>query len=300
MLLPRVSETLAGRIELLSLWPLSQGEIDGSRERFVGRLFAGRPAVRGPAIPRRDLIERIIRGGFPEVVDRRDQRRRRSWFRSYLTTIAQRDVRELADIDRVNEIPRLLASLAQRVRSPLNVVDISATLGIPRTTLDRYLTLLAHVFAIRIVPGWHSKAIRQLTRAPKVLIGDTGLLTHLLTANAQRMQADSAILGAALENFVGMELTKQLAWSDAYVSLFHLRTSRGAEVDFVLESTDGRIAAVEVKAAATVGPDDFKHLEMLRERSGDRFVRGVVLYTGDKSLPFGDRLAAWPLTSLWS
>ncbi len=301
MLLPRVSESLAGRVEIHTLWPFSQAEIEGVPGRFAELLLASssKPAA-APATPRRELVKRVARGGFPEAVGRSPERRE-AWLAAYLTAIVQRDLRDLANIERLAEVPAVLASLASRVRAPLNKTEVSSSVEIPRTSLDRYLTLLEHVFLVRRLPAWHSNRIKQITKAPKLLVSDSALLTHLLRADQARLEEDEALLGTVLECFVGMELAKQLSASKLRATLLHMRTAQGAEVDFVLEGADGRVAGVEVKAAATVRSRDFKHLATLRNRLGeDRFARGVVLYAGGERLPFGERLEAWPLATLWS
>jgi predicted AAA+ superfamily ATPase len=241
-----------------------------------------------------------VRGGFPEAVARDDDRRD-EWLAAYLTAIVQRDLRDLANIERLTEVPAVLASLASRVRAPLNKTEVSSSVGIPRTSLDRYLTLLEHVFLVLRLPAWHTNRIKQITKAPKLLLSDSALLTHLLRADRGRLAEDDSLLGAVLECFVGMELAKQLSAVRARASLLHMRTATGAEVDFVLEGADGRLAGIEVKASATVRGEDFKHLATLRDRiGGERFVRGVVLYTGGERLAFGERLEAWPLATLWT
>jgi predicted AAA+ superfamily ATPase len=302
MLLPKVSESLAGRIEVHTLWPFSQAEIEGVPGGIVELLLgqSSRPDHMPVSNTRKSLIERIVRGGFPEALEREDDRRD-EWFASYLTTIVQRDLREEANIERLAEIPAVLASLASRVRAPLNKTDLSSSVEIPRTSLDRYLTLLEHVFLTNRLPAWHTNRIKQITKAPKLLISDSALLVHLLRTDRERLAGDDALLGVVLECFVGMELTKQLSAASTRASLRHMRTAAGAEVDFVLEGADGRVAGIEVKASATVRAEAFKHLKRMRDRIGDeRFARGVILYTGSERLPFGERLEAWPLATLWS
>jgi uncharacterized protein len=299
LVLPRVSESLAGRMELHTLWPLSQREIESRAGSLVDRLFEARVPPEAAAVDRDELIARAVRGGFPEALERTDEARRDQWFRSYLTTMAQRDVRDLANIERLAEVPSVLASVAQRVRAPLNKSDLSSAVGVPRTTLDRYLTVLEHTFLLQSLPGWHTNRVKQVTKAPKLLLVDSGLLVHLLNASPARLEREESLVGSVLECLAGTELLKQLGWSETQASLFHFRTAKGAEIDFVLEARDGRLVGVEVKAAATVRGDDFRHLSALRDRLGDRFVRGVVLYSGGTSLPFGERLEAWPLATLW-
>ncbi len=300
MLLPKVSESLAGRVEVRTLWPFSQAEIEGSEGRIVECLLqAGDRPPAAPAISRQDLVERIARGGFPEAVTR-SAARREEWIDSYLTAIVQRDLHDLANIERLAEVPAILASLASRVRAPLNKVEVSSSVGIPRTSLDRYLTLLEHVFLVRRLPAWHNNRVKQITKSPKLLVADSAVLARLLRAGERRLAEDGPLLGSALKCFVGMELAKRIAASPRRSTLMHMRTARGAEIDFVVEGPDGGVTGVEVKASTTVRGEDFRHLAALRDRLGDRFTKGVVLYPGAERLPFGDRLEAWPLATLWT
>ena len=298
--LPRVSESLAGRMEVLTLWPLSQGEIQGRRERFIAAMFgAGAPPGTGPVEARADLIDLALRGGYPEVLGRKDPARRRAWFRSYVTTILQRDVRDIAQIGGVAELPRLLSVLAARSSLLVNVADLSRTLGLAHTTLTRYLALLESAFLVRRIPAWAGSRARRAIKTPRLLIPDTGLLGHLAGLTAPRLSEDPTTVGLLLESLVAGELLKQLAWDDAHAELLHFRTHAGREVDLVLEGDDGRLVGIEVKAAAGVGGPDFKGLEALREVAGKRFHRGVVLYTGRETLPFGAGLWAVPLSAVW-
>lgn len=301
LFVPAVAEALAGRMEVLTLWPFSAAELEGRpRERLARQLLAEQqpPPVRGGrqslALP-----ARMVRGGFPEAVERDDPERRGRWFSSYLTTILERDVRSIADIARLEQLPAVLTAVALRSRGPLNKSGLSQDLGIPGSSIDRYLTLLERVFLVRRLPAWHNRLHPRLVKAPKLLVADSGLLCHLLRLDEERLRTDRASLGLVLESFVGMELVKSAGLEGDGLSVMHYRTPKGTEIDFVLEAPDGRVAAIEVKASSSVGRDDFKRFERLREVLGPRFVRGVVLYTGDRTLPFGDRLAAWPVSVLW-
>ncbi len=300
LLLPKVSETLAGRVEILTLWPLSQGEILGAQDGLIDALFTGtleqKPDM---GLTRPELIGRVLAGGYPEAVSRSDEGDRLQWFEDYLTTITQREIQDIADVERLTEIPSLLTALAIRSRAPINKSDISSDLGIPRTTLKRYLSLLQYVFITRALPGWHRSQRKQLVKSPKLLLSDSGLMSHLMGVDTKRLEIDDATLGLICENFVGMELVKQLTWSKQRAEIYHLRSSSGIEVDIVIETPDQRVIALEIKIAASVGSSDFKHLAWFRDQLGDRFIKGVVLYTGNRVLPFGDRLEAVPLSSLW-
>lgn len=298
--LPRVSESLAGRMEVLTLWPLSQGEIRGRTEGFVEGMFAEHPPVwTGPGETRAELIDFALRGGYPETLARKDLARRQAWFRSYITTILQRDVRDIAQIDGVVELPRLLSVLAARSSSVVNIAELSRTLGLPHTTLTRYLALLGHTFLVRGIPAWAGSRARRAIKMPRLVITDTGLLGHLAGLTASRMSEDSTALGSLFESLIATELLKQLTWTVLQAELFHFRTHAGREVDLVLEADDGRLVGIEVKATATIGAADFKGLDALREVGGKRFHRGVVLYTGRESVPFGSDRWALPMSAVW-
>ena len=301
MSLPALSDSLAGRMELHTLWPFSQGELAGVRETFVDRLFAEKLTTPDttPA-GEESLIDRLCAGGYPEIRTRKSLARRQAWFDSYVDAILQRDVRDLANIERLSEVPRLLALLASRAGELLNVADLARTLGIPQTTLKRYLALMEMTFLVRLLPAWFSNLGKRLAKAPKLLLTDTGLLTHLIEADANRLRRDRTLLGHVLENFVAMELVKQLGWSERRCRPFHFRTESAAEVDLVLEDRAGRLVGVEVKSAASVRHRDFRGLETLAALSADRFVRGVILCTGTTVVPFGRNLFALPVSQLWA
>jgi predicted AAA+ superfamily ATPase len=301
LLLPRLSESLAGRMEILTLWPLSQGEIEGVKEGFVDAVFTGGllSIPDGPGgTP--NLHERLLRGGYPEVLGRSSESRRRAWFGSYVTTILQRDVRDLSNIEGLTELPRLLSLLAARSASLVNYAELSRSASMPQSTLKRYVSLLEATFLVSTLPAWSSNLGKRLVRSPKLLLCDTGLISGMQGLSAERLASDPVLIGPLLENFVAMELRKQSAWSDTQPRLFHFRTQTGQEVDLVMENAAGRIVGVEVKASATVGARDFRGLRALAEASGDRFRRGIVLYTGKTAVPFGENLHALPVGSLWN
>lgn len=300
LFVPAVADALAGRAEVLTLWPFSAAELQGRPGgSFFDLLFADRPAPPETAAPSQSqLVSRLLAGGYPEAVQRKDGERRRRWFSSYLTTILERDVRALADIARLEELPTLLAAIALRSRGPLNKNGLSQDLGIANSSIDRYLTLLDRVFLVRRFAAWHNRLHPRLVKAPKLLISDSGLLCELLRADAKRLADDAALRGLVLEGYVGMELVKNAGVARAGTTVMHYRTSKGVEVDFLVESPDGRGAGIEVKGGRSVDAQDFRRFERLERALGDNFARGIVLYTGDRVVPFGDRLAAWPISLL--
>jgi hypothetical protein len=299
-LLPRFTEPLTGRMALLTLWPLSQGEIEERMEGFVDVVFSATLPPLTEALPdRSEVIRRMLRGGYPEVLLRSAESRRSAWFSSYLTTILHRDVRDLANIEGLTALPRLLAVLSARVMALTNFAEWSRSIGLPLSTLKRYMALLERTFLVQMLPAWSGNAGKRLVKAPRLLLGDTGLVANVLGADARRLTAKPELFGPLLENFVAMELLKQLAWSRVRAGLHHFRTQTGQEVDLVLEEKAGRIVGIDVKASATVSAQDFKGLRTLAEVVGKRFRRGVVLYTGSSAIPFGTHLHALPVGALW-
>lgn len=299
LLVPRVAESLAGRMEIVTLWPFSQGEIDGVVEGFVDAAFGTAAPVLGARTEKVTLAVRVLRGGFPEAVTIESAARRRAWFDAYLTTILQRDVRDLAHIEGLTELPRLLALLAARPMALLNYAELSRSAGLAQSTLKRYFALLETVFLVRTLPPWHVNIGKRLVKTPKVLLCDSGLAAHLMGIDAGRIAQDRAVFGGLLESFVAMELTKQIGWSTAAPALYHFRTHEGEEVDLVLERRAGTLVGIEVKSAATVTAADFKGLRALAQAAGRRFHRGIVLYTGTEVVPFAPRLFAVPVEALW-
>jgi uncharacterized protein len=303
LLLPKLSESLAGRMEVLTLWPFSQGELRGIQENFVGTLFSRNPvswAGKLPVIVWEELLEIIVAGGYPPAVARQSAARRDAWFQSYIMTMLQRDIRDLASIADTTAIPRLLSVVAARAGGLLNFADLSRTIALPQTTLKRYFALLEGTFLVQLLRPWARNLGKRVIQTPKVYLNDAGLLAHTLGATVDRLKAEGNLAGAVLENFVLMELRKQCAWSTTRPELFYWRTASGQEVNIVLEDRGGRVVGVEVKAAATLGGNDVRGLQALANLLGKSWVRGVVLYVGTEVIPFSANLHGVPLGRLWS
>ncbi len=299
LMLPKLSESLAGRMEIITLRPLSQGEQDGRSETFIERLMNdGKWRAPANGVNRKQLAERVSRGGYPEVI-KRTRPRRRNWFASYLTTILQRDIRDLSNIEALADAPRLMALLAARSGGLLNLAEVSRSAGIPHTTLQRYLALFETTFLIHRVRPWTANLSKRLVKSPKLLLGDTGFMTYLLNLSEATVLDDVTLAGHFIETFVGCELLKQIEWSKSKPAFLHYRTGSGAEVDFVLEEGGRRVAGVEVKLAQTIRKEDFRGLRSLAEDAKPRFAGGVLLYSGSQCIPFGDGLWAIPFACLW-
>jgi uncharacterized protein len=290
-------------MEILTLWPFSQGEMLGTQENFIDTLFSKSPTNWSSKLPTRpwsELLEVIATGGYPPAVARPNVTRRDAWFQSYVMTMLQRDIRDLASIADTTAIPRLLSVVAARAGGLLNFADLSRTIALPQTTLKRYFALLEGTFLIQLLRPWARNLGKRVIQTPKVYLNDSGLLAHTLGATVERLKTEGSLAGSVLENFVVMELRKQCGWAASPPELFYWRTASGQEVDIVLENREGKVAGIEVKAAATLGTNDVRGLQALADAVGKSWVRGVVLYAGTEVIPFSANLHGVPLGRLWS
>lgn len=299
--LPRASESLAGRMEIFQLHPLSQGELANRQEGFIDQLFDQAVAI--PRIyeeKKNSIWSRVIDGGYPEIKRRNAASRKNAWFRDYITTILQRDIRELANINGLTQMPRLLELLAVRLASVMNFAEMSRTMQIPQTSLKRYLALFEATYIIQRLAPWSGNLGKRLVKTPKVFFTDTGLASYLCGINVKNVENQTIQAGPLLENFVLSELRKQASWSRVRPGFFHFRSQTGQEVDIIMEDRQGRCIGIEVKASATVRSQDFKCLRWFAKQLGDRFLKGVVFYTGRDEVPFGKNHFAYPLNMLWN
>jgi len=300
LVLPRLSESLAGRMELITLEGLSQGELLARTGNLIDGLFGeAPPELRHMEFVREGLLTAMLAGGYPEACQRLPGRRRSQWYDSYVQTLLHRDVQELSRIEGISILPRLLEFLAIRSASLLNLSELSRTLGLPLNTLKRYLGLLEALYLTVTVQPWSSHLGKRLVKSPKLYLRDAGLMGHLLGAQVDRLLRTPDLVGGLLETFVVGEVRKLLGWSTTRARLFHYRTQEGHEVDLVLERADGGVVGLEVKASGSLQGKDFRGLQKLSETLGDGFLRGVVLYTGSEVVPFGPKLWAMPVPVLW-
>jgi predicted AAA+ superfamily ATPase len=296
-------DTLPGRTETIELWPLAQGEIDGTADRFVDAVFAsgehGEALTHESAVTRQEYAERIVRGGFPEALARTNPRRRERFFDSYLAGLVTRDVSQLSEIERTAEMRALIRLLAARSGQLLVVNTVGSEARLPASTVHRYLALLEEVFLVKRIPAWSRNVSARAIGTPKLAFVDSGIAANLLGADVRTLLRPGGPFGPLLEGFVLMELARQLTWSRQRAELFHYRTKDKVEVDAVLENRQGHVVGIEIKASSTVAAGDFRGLRHLAERTGDDFIAGLVFYTGTQTLPFGPRLRAVPVSALW-
>src|ERR1700683_1357011 len=298
--LPSIADALPGRVDYVRMWPFSQGELNARRESFIDGLLAGEtPHVEDAEVGRGAYAPKVVAGGFPDAQDR-GARGRSRFFTSYVSTLLGRDLPDIANVRDTAGVERLLRILAARSASLVSSRGIAGELGVDHKTVAARMRMLEELFLVLRLQPWHVNLSSRQVKTPKIHMVDTGLLTHLMNIDTAGIVANPTLAGPIFETFAAMELTRQCDWAESSASLFHYRDKQQREVDIVLELGSGEVAGVEVKTAATVVAKDFAGLRYLRDKLGHRFKTGVVLYTGKRTLSFGERLAAVPLCGLWA
>jgi uncharacterized protein len=299
MAVPQISESPAGRIEIINLLPLSQAEIHRRKPGFLRAAFEGKAGRCGKTMTGRQLVDAVLTGGYPEMLRRKQPERRRAWARDYVRAIVQRDVRDIAEVEKLAQIPRLLQVLAHYSGQLTNFTEIGRQVGFDDKTTRKYIGIMEQLYLVRRVEPWFRNQLKRLVKTPKLHFLDSGLLAALLAVTPERIRRDRSTFGRLLETFVFTELIKQIAWTGNACALYHYRDKDQDEVDFVVEDDSGAVVGIEVKASATVNGGDFKGLRKLAHACGAAFRSGLVLYDGDRRVSFGDRLFAAPLGCLW-
>lgn len=296
-----IHESLAGRVEVIPLYPLGRSERLRLRApQFLSRVFRGQLPQAAESVHGDSLLDLVAAGGYPDAVKRRTERRRHDWYRAYINSIVERDIPEIADIAGRAQIPRLLEICARFAGQLTNLSEIGRAIGRDHKTVGQYLRVLEQIYLVRPVLPWSRNELSRLVKAPKLHFIDSGLLTALRSHSTARLRADRGQFGPLLESFVFSELIKAVAWSKERISIFHYRDKDQLEVDFVLENPAGQIVGIEVKAAASVTQRDFGGLRRVASAAGSAFVQGVLLYDGEETLSFGQNLRAVPLPTLWA
>ncbi|MBI3508441.1 MAG: ATP-binding protein [Chlamydiia bacterium] len=301
LLLPRLSDSLAGRMGIVNLYPFSQGELHQLRETFLSSLFGEgwHPAQEIEALPVAALHQIVLKGGFPTVQPLQDLVDVNRWVRSYLQTIMERDVRDIANVAGLRDFPRLFHLLATRSAQLLNHADIARSLDMVQTTLHRYMRLLETLYFVFLLPAWYTNLGKRFTKSPKIHVCDTAILSQLIGIDAPRLQEDPRLFGHFLESFVFSEILKQKSWSSFPFEMYHFRNG-DFEVDLVLEKPDKTMVGIEIKSSRQLDTDDWKGLKHLQELNPKHFKRGVILHLGNRIEQLSDHLWALPIQMLWT
>lgn len=298
MFQPKVADSLAGRIEVHRLWPLSQDEMLGKPSNFLNNLLSPQTEFQSMKLEWDEFIQIVTIGGYPEVVKRKRESRRSKWIEDYLESILQKDIRDLANIDGLLYMPKILSLLSTRVGSTVNMSDVARLAGIKSTSFQRYISLLEQIFLIVKIPAWTPNEEGQYVKSPKIFLNDTAILCHF-KGEQENIRIDRTKAGLIVENFIALELLKQLSWYDKHLKIFHFSIHKGREVDLVIEDRNRNIYGIEVKTTMTLRENDFSGLRKLAEVAGGKFKKGIVLYTGEHFLHFGNNLFAVPMENLW-
>lgn len=295
----RVTDSLAGRMRIISLYPLSQCELAQTEPTFLDSLFDLDYKISKKAITTKQIVERIVCGGYPEVLARTDEKRRMAWYQDYIEAIIRHDVSDVSALRSHDELSKLMSFAATQTGQLFNLSNLSRSFQYSRETAHNYIAVLETMFMIDKVPAWHNNRGKRLVKTPKLHISDTGIACSLMGLDKAALMQDRDQLGHLFETFVFQELKRQSSGHDRQHTFSHFRDRDGAEVDLVIERSVASLVGVEVKASATVRPTDFKGLRKLKEVAGKRFKGGVIVYSGETCLPFGEKMYALPLRFLW-
>lgn len=299
MTLPKVADSLAGRMSVIDLLPLSAAEVMRRSGGFLDKAFKGTPREAEKPLLGDDLRDLVLSGGYPEARTRSTWQRRQAWCIDYADGIVRRDVREIAQVDKLRALPKLLRALAHHSGQITNHSKLSSPLGLNYETVQRYTGIFEQLYLLRHLPAWSGGGLSRLTRTPKLHFLDSGLLAALRGVTPATLAENRTEFGAVLETFVYSELLKQAAWEEGRFEFSHFRDKEHNEVDIVIEDDSRGVVGIEVKASATVTPADLKGMRLLAEATGKRFRCGILLYDGKATLPLGERLWAAPISSLW-
>ncbi|WP_299404883.1 ATP-binding protein [uncultured Roseobacter sp.] len=300
MTVPKVADSLAGRMEVVKLLPLSRSEIQGAKSTFLDNAFNGAAPTVETTIIGDDLIEMVLAGGYPEALDRRRWARRQDWYHGYVDALVQRDVRDIAQIEQLAIMPKLLSILAEHSGQLVNYSGVGGAISLNHVTTQKYVRVFESLFIVQTLQPWFTNKLKRLTKSPKLHFLDAGLLAALRDISPDVVRKDKTSFGAILETFVFSELQKIATWNEQRFSFSHFRDKDKNEVDVVIENRRGEVVGVEVKSSATVSAGDFSGIRRLAEACGDRFVQGIVLYDHDQVVPFAENMRAVPLSCLWS
>lgn len=304
--LPAVAQSLTGRVHVVDVWPLSQGELEGTHETFCEQLLDDPASLVDGATAsesREGYEQRVLAGGFPLALRRTGASRAR-WFRDYVSLVISRDVLEIRQVRQRESLPRLLRVLAAQTGQVLNLRKASEQARLEPSATGDYFTLLEAVFLVHRLPAWGRTLGSRVAGLPKTHLVDSGLASHLLGLTERRLGTRRpAVLtefGHVLETFVVNEVLRQTSWLDEPVVTGHFRTHDQVEVGLVIESYDGRVAGIEVKASSRVTQQDLRGLRMLRDKLGDAFTGGVLLNLGDRAYTIDERIHVLPVSALWT
>ena len=296
--LPQIGDSLAGRMEILTLLPLSLAEISRRANHFLNYIQNQSWPHQITPSEQLNIISQTLTGGYPEMLMRQDPARRHAWAKAYIRAIVERDVKDISSIEKLVEMPRLLEALGQHSGKLINFTQIGGQLNLDTKTTQKYVGLLETLFLVNQLRPWYSNTLNRILKTPKIHFLDSGLLACLNRTTLASIETDKSNFGALLETWVYGELLKTITLADEPWNIYYYRDKDKVEVDFVLENHARKIIGIEVKASHTVFNQDFRGLRKLAILTNKDWISGIVLYNGDKCLSFGDNLWAIPFSLL--
>jgi uncharacterized protein len=299
--MPGVMESLAGRIRKCRLRPLAMGELCARAPQVVSDMFSEKWRPIGDLYTKKQYIELAINGGYPEALLLADSRDKQGWYRDYIQALIDRDLKDILNIKRQDSLQKLLPILAAWSSKLMDVHAIGAGLGLSRATLESYINAIEALFLVERLPAWNKTDYDRVGKQDKLFVTDTGLQAMLLKWTPDEVYTDGDKNGKLLETFVFTQLAPLLDAQAANYQLYHYRDREKREIDFLIENDAGHYVGIEVKATSVVTQEHFKHLKWFGQHMAkDTPFVGIVLYTGEHVLSFGDKLWALPISSLWS
>lgn len=305
--LPGVTESLAGRVRKIRLRPLALGEIAGKPAQFLANAFQGQfkldeaMTASGDYSLKDQYLLKAIGGGYPEALRQENARESRRWLMDYLDALMERDLQDIINIRRQDSMNKLLEVLAAWSGKFMDVGAIGSGLALSSPSIVSYVNALEALYLVERVRPWLKTDYQRVTKKDKLFMSDTGLMAAILRWRFEKVQLDGERNGKLIETLVFTQLAAQIDAQDEDYQLYHYRDREKREIDFIVENEDGDVLGLEVKAGSVVNKGSFKHLIWFRDNmvKESEFV-GVVLYTGEHVLSFGDRLWAVPMNALWA
>ncbi|MFI3242471.1 MAG: ATP-binding protein [Alphaproteobacteria bacterium] len=299
MALPEVKESLAGRVKNLKLRGLTQGEIEAKQPNFVEKVLKKDLSSQIRGFSKKDVLQRALRGGYPEAIIK-SEKERREWYKDYVISLLTHDLKDISNIKRHDELKKVLYTLSAWSSKYMDISGICSKCGLSKPTLNEYMGLIEKLYLCERVYPWTKSDYDRVGRTEKIFITDTGLMSSVLDWNYESTNLDADRYGKLIETFVFNELSAQVDL-DIDLSLNHYRDREGREIDFIIENNQGDIIGVEVKGGSNINKDDFKHLKWFKENlAKDKRFIGIVLYSSEDTLPFGEDMLAVPTAALWS
>lgn len=297
--LPTVKESLAGRVKKIRLRPLVQGEILKKEPKFLNRI-KNQNFVNNTNFDKEKISEIIFKGGFPEPLNFKDNSERISWYKDYINTVIEFDLHDIANIKRHDNLKELVSIIASYSSKFIDKSKIASAMGVANQTLNSYLAVLENTYIIDKLSPWLKTDYERVNKQSKYFITDTGLMASVLNWKPDELLIDADKSGKIFETFVYNQIITQVELEGNEYELYHYRDREKREIDFILQDINNNIYGIEVKAGSSVTKDQFKHMKWFKENlAKDKSFTGIVLYTGEHVIPFGENMIAVPMNNLW-